>query len=103
MKDPLYEYMNEVLDDTERRKPYAPNLVTYPEKAPEFDPWDDGIVHDVVAVKRLIKPIQELLILTQQIDITEESFGVNPNQLTKLVVPLLKNLEKACREEWEDK
>lgn len=82
-------------------KPYAPSLVQHAERL-RFDEWDDAIMHDVVATKRLIKPIQELLITLSQIETTEGSFGADRQKVFEEVVGELKALRQACAEEWSE-
>jgi len=82
------------------RKSYPPSIGSYPE--PEFDPWDEATMHDVVGVKRLIQPITDLLVLEAQIKVTEDSFGVNAEKLAQMVIPMLKKLREACVEEFKD-
>lgn len=65
----------------------------------QFDPNDDDLMHDVVAVERLIKPVQELCILAEQIQVTQDSYGVSAERLAQSVIPKLAALLKACREE----
>lgn len=83
-------------------QPYAPNLVTYPTPAQAFDPWDADLMHDVVAVKRLIEPVQNLCLLAEQFQKTEGSFGADNARLGEMVKPMLMELLKACKEEYED-
>jgi hypothetical protein len=65
-----------------------------------FDPFDDDLMHDLCG--QLAKPIQDLLILERQIRATEDSFGVNAENLAQAVIPLLKTLRAKCAEKWRN-
>ncbi len=67
-----------------------------------FDPWDDGIMHDVCG--RLAKPVQALLITRSQLKRILGSFGeqtVDKAKMLDQIMPELDALYEACKEEWE--
>lgn len=71
---------------------------------PAFDEWDDNMMHDICG-ERLAKPIQTLLITLSQIKIIEGSFGpesANKDKILAAILDELKDLRKACIEEWRD-
>lgn len=97
MSDPVFKAINDMLDIPER--PLQPPHLAY--SSTKFDEWDEGIMHDVCG-KRLAKPIADLLILESQADMTMDSFGMNAEKFVRMVLPMLKKLRAACKEEWED-
>lgn len=87
------------------RKSYPPALVSYPEPAPSFDIYDDDLMHDVMGNERLAKPVQGLLITLDQINMTHGSFGkeaMNAQVAMDAIVPLLKALRAAVKEQWQE-
>ncbi len=98
MNDPVFKAISDMLNVPER--PSQPPHLVY--SAPKFDEHDDAMMHDILGNDRLAKPVQALLILASQADMTTDSFGLNAERFVRSVLPLLKNLRSACREEWED-
>jgi hypothetical protein len=68
----------------------------------EFNPHDDALIHDIVAAGKMRGPIQELLILCDQIALAQGSFGIDHAALGKSVLPMLIKLRAAAVAEWQD-
>lgn len=67
-----------------------------------FDETDDDLMHDLLGNERLAAPVQALLITLSQIDLFENSFGLDKAKAFDAILPDLIKLRAACKEEWED-
>lgn len=79
-----------------------PTLGPCHEPAP-LDIYDDALMSDVCG-ERLSKPVQGLLITLDQINMTHGSFGkeaMNNQTAMDALLPLLKELRKAVKEQWQ--
>lgn len=91
MNDNVHPVIRQYLDE------FAPSDV--------FDEHDRDLMHDVVAVERLIEPVQALLITRAQLKRILGSFGedtINKGQLLDQIMPELDALYEACKLEWEE-
>lgn len=68
----------------------------------EFNEYDYSIVHDVMGNDRLAKPMQALLEQLAVFEMTDRSFGADRSRAFEIVLPLLRDLRQACKDEWED-
>lgn len=70
---------------------------------PAFDEHDDALMHDIMGNERLAKPVQQLLISLNQIEMIQASFG-DPDKarVFEQLIPELKALRQAVIAEWTD-
>jgi len=65
-----------------------------------FDIYDDALMHDVMGNDRLAKPVQDLLIFRDQLNLVEASFGADGRKALEAVKPLLDKLYQNVKEQW---
>lgn len=67
-----------------------------------FDEYDEDLIEDVVG-KKLAKPVHELLVSLHQIEMIQGSFG-EPDKAKAFdrLLPELKSLREAVKDEWRD-
>lgn len=63
--------------------------------APDFNPWEDGHVEAVVSSPELRKPLQDLLLALEQIEMAERSFGVDKAKALDSLIGPLKDMRDA--------
>jgi hypothetical protein len=78
-----------------------PTLGPCYEPAP-FDIYDDDLIHDLCQGTKIAKPVQALLITLEQIETTNGCFGANDSLAMKALLPILKKLREAVKDEWRD-
>lgn len=97
--DPIFDAVLDVMAG--ERKPYAPNIVKYPDLEPKFDHEDDALMHDIMGNDNLAKPVQALLSSLDQYEHFLGSFGVDERRVIEKILPELKALREACVREFE--
>ena len=68
---------------------------------PEFNAWEDEHI-EAVFCERMRKSAQELLIIAERLEMTQGSFGANPEKLGDGIAPLLIAFLKDARMAWEE-
>ncbi len=66
----------------------------------KFDPWDEDLMIDICGAK-LAGPMATLLLALEQVEKTQESFGVDADKTVSFLVPKIAALRDACIAEME--
>lgn len=107
---PIFDGVLSMIGEPQAKAPEGNGLVSHPtlglcHEPQEFDEYDDALMHDVMGNERLAKPVQALLITYRQIKLSHASFGeefTNARAAMDALMPLLKALRTAVREEWQE-
>lgn len=92
--DPIFDAVLDVMGG-ENRKPYAPNIVPFPQQEPKFNHEDDALMHDILG-SDLAEPVQSLLATLRLYELTKDSFGADERKVIEALIPKLQALRAAC-------
>lgn len=66
----------------------------------KFDHWDDGLMRDLVG-ENLAGPVATLLIILEQVERAEQTFGISKPAAFDLLRPALENLRAGMLKDFE--